>query len=258
MFKAARVAILLYILLFVAVGQLVSSLNSTDWDETLWVDAYPVNGDGSDSAHRYIERLTVDELAAIEEFFAHEARRFGVPIDTPVRFSLAPSLEAALPTLPVDGGLLDVLLWSLRMRWLTTKLNWHSDRPTPDIVLYLVYHDGDRTPTIDRSGALRKGLIAVTNIFADRVSRPTNQVVIAHELLHTLGATDKYDPATNFPIYPVGFADLEARPLLPQRRAEIMAGRIAISQREAKIPDSLSDVVVGPVTAAEIRWTATP
>jgi hypothetical protein len=153
---------------------------------------------------------------------------------------------------------LDALDWSLRMRWLTTKLNWQSDRPAPDIVHYLVYHDGDRTPTIDRSGALRKGLIAVTNVFADHASRPTNQVVIAHELLHTLGATDKYDPATNYPLYPVGFADFEARPLLPQRRAEIMAGRIAISQHEARIPASLADVVVGPVTAGEIRWTALP
>lgn len=258
MFKAARIAILLYVLLFVAVGQVVSTLNSTDWREPLWIDAYPVDGDGSDASRAYIEHLDDSEFAAIETFFAREAQRYGVPIDAPVRFALAPPLTESLPELPAHGSVLAAMAWSLRMRWLTTKLNWRSDRPRPDIVLYLVYHDGDDTPVMDRSGALRKGLIAVTNVFAGRASQPSNQVVIAHELLHTLGATDKYDPATNLPLYPIGFADPEARPLLPQRRAEIMAGRIPINEHEAQIPWNLDWVEVGAATAAEIRWVERP
>jgi hypothetical protein len=34
-----------------------------------------------------------------------------------------------------------------------------------------------------------------------------------------------------------------------------MAGRIALSAREATIPEDLSQVVVGSVTAREIGWT---
>lgn len=258
MFKAARITLLLYVLLFVAVGQLVSRHNSTDWQEPLWVDVYPVNGDGSRAAATRIEALRAQDFDALEAFFAREAERYGVPLEQPLRVVLAPELEASLPEIPASRRVLDALAWSLRIRWLTTKLNWRSDRPTPDIVLYLVYHDGDATPVIDRSGALRKGLIAVANVFAGRTAQASNQVVIAHELMHTLGATDKYDPTTTLPLHPSGFAEPDAQPLLPQRHAEVMGGRIPVDAHEARIPGSLGEVRVGPATAAEIRWASSP
>ena len=46
-----------------------------------------------------------------------------------------------------------------------------------------------------------------------------------------------------------------ADPLYPQQRAELMAGRIALGQQEAAIPDSLRETVIGPATALEIGWT---
>ena len=81
-----------------------------------------------------------------------------------------------------------------------------------------------------------------------------NNVIITHEFLHTLGATDKYDPATNRPTYPDGYADPDQQPPEPQTFAEIMAGRIPVSQTQAKIPESLNDVVIGELTAKEINW----
>jgi hypothetical protein len=81
-----------------------------------------------------------------------------------------------------------------------------------------------------------------------------NNVVITHEFLHTLGATDHYDLATNLPLYPDGYADPDLKPLLPQRFAEIMAGRTPKSQTEAVIPESLDSVVIGSKTAMEINW----
>ena len=83
----------------------------------------------------------------------------------------------------------------------------------------------------------------------------SNNIVIAHELLHTVGATDKYDLATEMPLYPAGFADPARTPLYPQDDAEIMAGRRALSAQEAEMPASLRNVVVGPATAREIHWT---
>jgi len=76
-------------------------------------------------------------------------------------------------------------------------------------------------------------------------------VVIAHELLHTLGATDKYDPDGQ-PLYPIGFADFIAEPCYPQSMAEIMAGRIPLSPGKAEIPKNLAETVIGYATAAEI------
>jgi hypothetical protein len=83
----------------------------------------------------------------------------------------------------------------------------------------------------------------------------SNNIVVAHEMLHTLGATDKYDPNTGAPLFPSGFAEPDRRPLYPQDEAEIMAGRRALSAQDAQMPAGLSDVVVGAATAAEIRWT---
>jgi hypothetical protein len=78
--------------------------------------------------------------------------------------------------------------------------------------------------------------------------------VIVHEFLHTLGASDKYDPATNQPIYPQGYAIPDQLPLLPQRFAEIMAGRTPVSQNMAEIPAGLNEAVIGKETAVEINW----
>ena len=83
-----------------------------------------------------------------------------------------------------------------------------------------------------------------------------NNIVIAHELLHTVGASDKYDPRTNQPLFPIGFAEPDREPSLPQKKAEIMAGRIPVDVNKTKSPKSLKKVLVGETTATEIRWLA--
>jgi hypothetical protein len=95
-------------------------------------------------------------------------------------------------------------------------------------------------------------------VYAGIESRAQNNIVIAHELLHTFGATDKYDLATDAPRFPEGFADPGQIPRYPQRRAEIMAGRIPVSASEQVMAESLDDVVVGPLTAREIGWSGPP
>jgi hypothetical protein len=92
-------------------------------------------------------------------------------------------------------------------------------------------------------------------LFADPRMAGSNDVVIAHELLHTLGATDKYEATSNQPRYPDGFAEPALEPRYPQRYAELMAGRIPLAANKARIPNSLQEVLIGPATAAEIGWT---
>jgi hypothetical protein len=121
--------------------------------------------------------------------------------------------------------------------------------------MFLSYHDPARAAVLNHSTGLQKGLIGVAQIFADAQMNGSNHTVIAHELLHTLGATDKYDPATTQPLYPDGVAEPDLQPRYPQRFAELMAGRISLSASDARIPDSLQEVVIGPATAAEIGWT---
>jgi len=91
-------------------------------------------------------------------------------------------------------------------------------------------------------------------LFGDRSYAKQNLVILAHELLHTLNATDKYDLSTTLPVYPEGFAEPDKTPLYPQSFAELMGGRVPMSEVRADIPKSLKQTVVGEKTAQEIGW----
>jgi len=97
-------------------------------------------------------------------------------------------------------------------------------------------------------------LVGVINAFASPAMAGSNNTIIAHELLHTLGATDKYDPATNLPRFPDGYADPEQHPRYPQEYAEIMGGRIPLTTSQAETPRSLAQTLIGQATAREIKW----
>jgi hypothetical protein len=255
-FKKLRIAFLLYILVFVAVGQLLDTWRSRDWDNSLWINLYAVNASGSESVARYIDSLQPDAFETVERFFDAQADGFGLALERPFRIRVARPLDRDLPALPQDAGMFSVIVWSLRMRWFVMRLDFSGDLPSPDITLFAIYHDADSDVTLDRSTALRKGMIAVANLFGSPAAHSTNQMIIAHELLHTLGASDKYDPATGLPVFPRGFADPDQEPLYPQARAELMAGRVPMSKHAAEIPPSLGQVVIGPETAFEIGWSS--
>ena len=258
MLKRLRIAGLLYVLLFVAAAQFFTASHTSDWDAPLWVDIYAVAGDSSPVTRQFIDGLRTVDFDGVEAFLAREAKRYGIGLEEPFRVRLIDEHRAPLPPLTSGAHVLDVLWWSLRMRWLAARLRWQSDGPSGDILVFAVFHEPSTTVTLDRSTALEKGLIAVANLFADRSARGMNQVVLAHELLHTLGATDKYAAETNAPLFPDGYAAPEARPLLPQLKAELMAGRIPLDERRAEIPSDLRDVVIGRETALEIGWNTIP
>jgi hypothetical protein len=96
-------------------------------------------------------------------------------------------------------------------------------------------------------------MVGIVNARASRQHAGRNNVVIAHEFMHTLGATDKYDLGSGQPLAPDGLAEPDREPLYPQRWAEIMGGRIALAADDAVIPKSLRYTVIGPQTAGEIR-----
>ena len=254
MFRRLRIAALLYILVFVAVAQFLTTRRTTSWDAPLWINVYTVDGDDRSATRSYIDSLSSTEFSDVEKFLAAEARRHGVPLDQPFRLRIVGEYAGGLPTLAPDAGALGTLWWSLRMRWLATRLQWRSAAPSGDILVFAVFYEPAAEVALDRSTALRKGMIAVANLFADDTAHGPNQMVLAHELLHTLGASDKYAAGTNAPRYPDGYAAPEAKPLLPQTKAELMAGRIPLDAQHAEIPLSLRQVVIGPATAREIGW----
>jgi hypothetical protein len=253
MFRKIRIALLLLVLLFVSLKVATEGAYPKKWRSPVQVALYPVNADGSDAAARFISQLRPDDFAPIEEYFEREAHEYGLQIDKPFRFTLAQSPNDMPPVIDPHPDRLQIMLWSLKLRWYT----WRTpDPPGPmvSIRIFLLFHDPARSSLLPDSTGLQKGLTGIAHLFAASSQSGGNQIVIAHELLHTLGATDKYNLATNQPIYPEGFGDATLNPRYPQTQAELMAGRIAVSPTQAVQPDSLRDVIIGQATAREINW----
>lgn len=254
MWRLLRISVLLLVLAVAVSWTWLDRVRTTSWQDTLWIGVFPLNADGSAAAARHIASLTPESFSSIERFFAREARRYGVLMEQPIRVELYSPPSELPPRLPADAGPLGAAWWSLRMRLYAANAGDSDDRAPPHVRMFVLYHDPETTSRVPHSLGLEKGLVGVVYAYADASMKGENQFVIAHEVLHTLGATDKYDPVTNAPRFPDGFAEPELTPLYPQRLTEIMGGRRALSPHAHEMPRDLGQVVVGALTAAEIRW----
>ena len=201
----------------------------------------------------YFAALDLQRFKPIDRFFAREAERYHLQTDEPIKTRLRGELQVLPPRRPPDAGLIATALWSLRLRYWAWRVSGHVHEPE-DIRMFVLYHDPALTPTVPHSLGLTKGLIGVVYAFAAPEMNGANNVVIAHELLHTVGATDKYNPGDDSPRFPDGYGDPAQRPLYPQLTAELMAGRRMLAPDRWQQAESLDEVVIGPATALEIRW----
>jgi hypothetical protein len=248
-----RIAILLWVLLAVALSAWRDRYLSTRWHEPLYVAIYPIAADDSPVTRLYVAALDIQRFKPIDEFFTHEAERYHLQTNEPIRTRLRTELHDRPPQRSADAGVLTTALWSLRLRYWAWRVSGHVHEPE-DIRMFVLYHDPALTPTVPHSLGLVKGLIGVVYAFAAPEMNGANDVVIAHELLHTVGATDKYDFADDAPRFPEGYGNPGQVPLYPQRTAELMAGRRVLAPGQWQQAASLDEVVIGPATAVEIRW----
>jgi hypothetical protein len=252
-FRQLRILILLLVLLGVAVSTWRESSRSTRWREPLYVAIYPIAADDSPVTGSYVAELDAERFKPIDRFLVREALRYRLHTVEPVRTRLRAELKERPPERAVNAGILATAMWSLRLRYWAWRASGHVSEPE-DIRLFVLFHDPAITPAVPHSLGLTKGLIGVVYAFAAAEMNGPNNVVMAHEMLHTLGATDKYDPANDAPRYPDGYGDPHQVPLYPQAFAEVMAGRRMLSPDRWEQPDSLDQVLIGPATALEIRW----
>ncbi len=254
--RYTRYLILLLILLALSVHKLYKNSQVRSWQETLSVVVYPSNGDGLASTAAYIRSLDEQNVQQIAQFVNAEARRYGVTDAAAINVQLGSADLGTPPRLPRNRNVFSNIFWSLSFRgWANFKL-YSSAAGMPDIALFVVFFDPGNIKRLDHSIGLADSMIAMINAFADRKYEGSNNVVIAHELLHTVGATDKYDAETNLPLLPYGFADPEKSPLYPQSKAEIMGGRIPLGPHTAIMPTSLQQITIGQGTALELHWPA--
>ena len=247
-----RYLILLLILFAVLTYEAYNKAKVTSWEQTLVVRIYAINGDYLSGSAQYIESLKLADFKPIEAFINSEARRYRIPVDA-IRVEYSNELKTIPPQLPEQPSLLNNILWSLHFRAWALYWSFTDNNSNADINLFVNYFDTDTTQSLRHSAGLQGGLIGLINAFAEKSYAGSNNVVIAHELMHTFGASDKYD-RSNLPLHPSGYAEPYQQPLYPQQKAEIMGGRTPISATRLEIPQSLKQVVVGAFTASEINW----
>ena len=255
--KSLRVALLIAVLALTVTILLDTRIPPPpDWNEPLRVVIYPYNADGSQAAATHVARLDQSDFDPIAEFFTTQAARYGLPLERPFEITLGREITAAPAGPPRSRNFLARARWGLSIRW------WHfrfrDQVNQPDIIVVARYHSPDELPQTMHSIAIAAQRLAVAKLVADPRTTAYNQVILAHEILHTVGATDLYHPDTGRSIYPDGYADPDQSPLHPQQDAEIMAGRIPVTPFRSVQATDLDQVVIGPATASEIGWPQSP
>jgi hypothetical protein len=222
------------------------------WRAPLDVAVTPINGDGSLEAAKTIRALQASDFDDINAFLEREIARYGVKRVPATQITLLPQLQVRPPAPPRDGNVLKTVWWSLKLRWWVYRQSGAWLPQIGRIKLFVLYHAPEDGVALAHSLGLQKGLIGVVHAFADSRQTRQNSIVIAHELLHTLGATDKY-AANGTPIYPQGYVEPELPQSLPRYEAEIMAGRFVNGRGQLVMPRSLEQCVIGAMTASEIN-----
>lgn len=252
--RILRIAVLLTVLIVVAGNHWLGKARLADWDRPLWITVYPIIADDNGNTRQFVTRIGPQRFGDIGAFLARQSERYGRHLADPLHVQLAAVSEQLPPAPPAGANRAAIAWWSLRMRWWAWLQDFGDGLPEGDIQIFILYRSGQDMPVLDRSLGIREGRYAVVNAFAESRQETRNRVVLAHELLHVLGATDKYDPYSGQPLVPQGLADPGQQPLYPQSKAEIMGGRIALSGSDARMPSSLRQCVIGFDTAREIGW----
>lgn len=252
MFKKIRITILLTILVFVAGNTYVQKVSSRDWNDSLVVAIHPVDMRKDIASERFIRGLETDDFLDIEQFMAQQANEYGIAAEAPIKVVLAKPVRDDPPIPPDARNIGSSVFYSLQFRlWAWRNAGSEVDA---DIHMFVAYYDPDLFDEIPHSLALEKGMVGMVFAYADQEMQGTNNFIIAHEMLHTLGATDKYDLFDNMPIYPEGFARPFGKNPWVQTHAEIMGGRIPKGPGVAAIPNSLDEAIIGTQTALELNW----
>ena len=253
-FRNARIAILFSILVVVAFVTWNDNRRVTSWKQPLTVTVIPVDASGDANVALWIATLDAKRFQPVAEFLAAEAAKHGLALGPPVaeiRFA-KPILELP-PAEPEDpGNRLKIAAWSLNLRWWSWRASRRHAFPSSTVKMYVLY-EKDRGQIPEESLGIKQGRIGIVRTIAGEHEASWTNVLVTHELLHTLGATDKYLPGGQ-PMFPDGYAESKLLPIVPQVFAEIMAGQIPLEEEDFVQARSLSKCIVGKKTAVEIGW----
>jgi hypothetical protein len=223
-----------------------------EWARPIDVRVVLLSRDGSGSPGLW--RRGLDDLSSRLDA---DMRRWRGPGPAPFRIELVGPVHwgGAFPQRPPTDDLLDRLWGAVDVYRAVLSIERAAGAGSaPDVSVYVLSEDGD-----DGWSAFAEGMGALNGDVAFvRASSGRALVVplevIGHELLHTVGATDKYD-LDGHSRAPEGLADPDLVPRYPQSQAEWMAGEVPLGPTAGRPPLDLAEMAVGPATAREIGWT---
>jgi hypothetical protein len=200
--------------------------------------------------------LVNDRARELEHRLASEYRRHAGREFAPVAFvvTTAVTVDQPPPKMP-EQGLLGLVSGTYdRWRW-TRDIDAlvGVDPSAYDARVYLVMKRAGRDLAFVEGESELGGRVAVAQVDIEPEMVDFSLFVVAHELMHTLGASDKYDTEGRA-VYPSGFAQPTRFPLYPQPGAEVMARNIPVAAGSERPPNTLQELFVGETTAREIGW----
>lgn len=253
-FRNIRIALMLILLGAVALYAKDQRLVTQGWYRTLEIVVYPINASNSPIVTKYINSLNSKKFVEIDKFIKRESEKYNVIASVPTATRLGQQLSKLPPAPPPAGSsVLSNIIWSMKLRWWIWRHAPNENNDKYLIRMFVHYHDPSQSSQLLHSVGLQKGLVGIVNAFGVGSQTRQNNMVIAHEFLHTVGASDKYNEL-GLPTVPDGLGNPSQSPLYPQKKTEIMAGKRAITADYAEMPNSFRHVVIGHKTAHEIGW----
>jgi hypothetical protein len=235
-----------------AAHDVLARRSRTEWKRTLDVALVVVTEPGTDESATAELRSRTPELA---RRLTAEFRRFRPDAPAPFAFVHYGPVPLVHPVPVASGeGLAAAARYAWDLRGFTRDVDARAGVPTGgfDARLYLVV----RRPTehaVVEGASEQGGRVGIARAELDHETVDLALFVAAHELFHTLGASDHYGPDGRA-LVPDGLAEPALSPTFPQRKAELMARNRPVSASREERPESLDELGVGPSTAREIGW----
>ena len=254
-FRRVRIAILLSVLLVTAAwgGSTAHKRRvRSQWRRPLQVGIVllaPGGGVDAEAWRRGASRLSGRLAEEMQRWRGPGAIPFEISVVGPVAWN------RSLPFSPASGSLLDRARHAVDV-WRTVG---EIDEAAGGVVGGFDVRAFVLTATLpddpvgfsEGSGALNGEVAFVRGPAGGDLAIPL--LTVGHELLHTVGASDKYDEHGHAR-EPIGLADPDRVPPYPQDHAEWMVGEVAVAPGRGRLPASIEELRVGPTTAREIGW----
>ena len=211
-----------------------------------------------------LERPVVEAFqkgaARASTFIKQERARYEPKAGPSMYFHVfGPSRPAQALPAPAGTSVLDRLTFRIALLRYLHAVDAALDLPSDrfDERMYVLA----KPPTTERAPRFVEGIgeaggeFGVISVDLDLGMVEQAWIAVIHEVLHTLGANDKFDDEGHA-LVPEGLVEPRKVPPYPQRFAEIMVGELPLAPATGRLATGLSEVAVGALTAREIGWGA--